>query len=115
MKKIFAATIGLGFGKIHAKIFNKSKLTKLICVSDKNKKKKTIAKSLKTVFVDNTNHIFNNKKINLVSIATYDNYHFQYLYKAIKTNKNIFVEKPMCQNIKQFSIIKKLQKKTKIQ
>ena len=40
MKKIFAATIGLGFGKIHAKIFYKSKLTKLICVSDKNKKKK---------------------------------------------------------------------------
>ena len=40
MKKIFAATIGLGFGKIHAQVFNKSKLTKLICVSDKNIKKK---------------------------------------------------------------------------
>ncbi len=115
MKKIFAATIGLGFGKIHAQVFNKSKLTKLICVSDKNIKKKMIAKSLKTVFVENTNHIFNNKKINLVSIASYDNYHFQHLYKAIKSNKNIFVEKPICQNIKQFSLIKKLLKKAKVQ
>ena len=114
IKEVNAATIGLGFGQTHANVFNKNKFSKLICVNDKNFKKKEIARNLKTVFVENTNNIFNNKKINLVSIASYDNYHFDHLYKAIKSKKNIFVEKPMCQNIKQFYIIKKLIKNSKV-
>lgn len=113
-KKIYAATIGLGFGKTHASTFKKNKFSKLICVNDKDIRKKKLAKNLNTEFVKNTKHIFNNKKINLISIASYDNYHFKHLYKAIKNNKNIFVEKPLCQNIKQFFLIKKLLKNEKI-
>ena len=48
MKKIInAATIGLGFGLLHAKIFKENKNTKLICISDINKKKKYMLNSLK--------------------------------------------------------------------
>ena len=79
------------------------------------RRKKLIAKKLRTTFVNNADTIFKDKTINLVSIASYDNYHFDHLLKAIKNNKNIFIEKPLCQNIAQLKKIKKLLKSTKIQ
>ena len=114
IKKIYAATIGLGFGLSHAKVFKKNKYTELVCVNDLNKRKKKLAKSLKTNFTQKTNSIFDNKKINLVSIASYDNYHFQHLLKAIINKKNIFIEKPICQNSKQLNLLKKLLKLRKL-
>ena len=114
IKKLYAATIGLGFGLSHAKVFKNNKNVKLVCVNDLNLKKKKLAESLKTTFTQKSNFIFDNKKINLVSIASYDNYHFQHLLKAIKNKKNIFIEKPICQNSKQLGIVKKLLKDNKL-
>ena len=42
------------------------------------------------------------KSIDLVSIASYDNYHFQHAIKCIAKNKHIFIEKPFCQNFNQY-------------
>ena len=114
IKKLYAATIGLGFGLSHAKVFKNNKNVKLVCVNDLNVKKKKLAESLKTTFTQKSNFIFDNKKINLVSIASYDNYHFQHLLKAIKNKKNIFIEKPICQNSKQLTFLKKLLKNTRL-
>ena len=49
-KKIHAATIGLGFGFLHAKVFKKNRFTKLVCVNDFNVKKRKLALFLKTKF-----------------------------------------------------------------
>ena len=62
----------------------------------------------------NENDIFKDKDINLVSIASYDNYHFKHILKALKNNKNIIVEKPMCLNIQELKIIKNMLKKKRI-
>ena len=88
-KKIYAASIGLGFGLLHAKVFKQNKFTQLVCVNDFNNKKKKLAMFLKTEFVMNADEIFKNKKINLLSIASFDNYHFEHLSKAIKNGKNL--------------------------
>ena len=59
--------------------------------------------------------MFKDKSINLVSIASYDEYHYNQILKCIKYNKHIIVEKPMCLNEKQLiDIKKKLKKKKKI-
>ncbi len=113
-KKIYAATIGLGFGLSHAKVFKENRFTKLVCINDFDKKKKKLAELLNTNFVKNTKEIFENKKINLVSIASFDNYHFDHLSQAIKNKKNVFIEKPLCQKNNQFSELKKLMKNKKI-
>lgn len=113
IKTIKAATIGLGFGLTHAKILKKNKHVKLISISDLDKRKKKYEKILKTNFVQNLNKIYKNESINLISIASYDNFHYEHIIQALKNNKNVFVEKPMCQTIKQFINIKKLLKKSK--
>ena len=86
-KSINAATIGLGFGLNHAKVLKKNKHVKLINVSDIDKKKIIYAKMLNTSFNVNLNSIFKNKKINLISIASYDNYHYKHIVQAIKIIK----------------------------
>ena len=55
--------------------------------------------------------IFQDNRINLVSIASYDNYHFSQIVKCIKYNKNIIIEKPMCLTFSQLKIINSLIKK----
>lgn len=113
-KIIKAATIGLGFGLNHAKIFKKNKHVKLISISDLDKRKKKYSKTLKTNFIQNLNKIYKNKSINLISIASYDNFHYEHIIQALKNNKNIFIEKPICQTIRQFINIRKLLKKSKL-
>ena len=54
------------------------------------------------------------KSINLVSIASYDSYHYEQAVSCIKANKHVFIEKPFCQNNSQFQKIKKLLFKKKV-
>jgi predicted dehydrogenase len=61
-------------------------------------------------FITDSKKIFKDSEINLISIASYDNYHFAHIKKSILNNKHIFVEKPMCLNYREFNSIKRLLK-----
>ena len=54
-------------------------------------------------------------EINLLSIASYDQFHFNQICQAIKSGKNIIIEKPMCLKFSElkkiFSLIKKKRNK----
>lgn len=114
--KIVAAVIGMGIGQKHLEAienFNGSRV-KIIC--EKNIKKVQILKKKypKKIITSKEDDIFLDKEINLVSIASYDNYHFKQILKCFKYEKNVIVEKPMCLNLDQLKTIYKLTKKTKI-
>ena len=57
--------------------------------------------------------IFKDKTINLITIASYDDTHYQYIMKCIRHNKNIIVEKPMCLSLGQLKKINASLKKKK--
>ena len=106
-KKIIAATIGLGFGTHHVNVFKNNKSVKMKYICDYKSKYKKYSKITGAKFITDYKKVFNDKEINLVSIASYDNFHFQQVKLGIESKKNIFVEKPICQNFKQFIKIKK--------
>ena len=113
---IKAAIIGSGIGMKHFEAIDKyrNSSVKIICEKDK-KKIKNLKKSFKnTEITSDEKKIFFDKSINLVSIASYDDDHFNQVVKCIKNNKHIIVEKPMCLKIEQLLKIKSLiKKKTK--
>ncbi len=110
---IKAAIIGSGIGLKHFEAINgyRNSKVKIICENNYKEIKKLKSKFRNIKITSNENKIFKDKKINLVSIASYDDDHFSQIKKCIKYNKHIIIEKPMCLNLKQLNQIKILLKK----
>ena len=113
--KICAAVIGTGIGLKHILAIDGYKNSKVIMVYEKNKSKVSKLKKNfpKIKFVESENEIFSEKKINLVSIASYDNYHFKQILKCLKKNINVIIEKPICLKLDELKKIKETLKKSK--
>jgi predicted dehydrogenase len=115
--KLNVAVIGLGVGAKHAQIFQSNKKVNLVSLCDFDKKKinlyKKKFKSCK--FTNNADDIFKDPNIDVVSIASYDNFHSKHILQAIQNNKHFFVEKPFCLNSVELNrICLNLKKNTKI-
>ena len=111
MKKINCALIGFGnVGKQHANFLEKNIKTKLNYVCEKNSKIRKINKYKFKNFkwIKDENIIFKDKNIDLVVISSYDNYHFRQIKKSLKNKKNVFCEKPICQNLSELKRIHNL-------
>jgi len=105
--KIIAAVIGMGVGEKHLEAINGFMGSKVKIIYEKDKKKLQMLKKKypKMIVTSDEETIFKDKQINLVSLASYDNYHFDQILKCLKNEKNIIVEKPMCLNPNQLKRI----------
>ena len=114
--KIVAAVIGMGIGEKHLEAIDGFLGAKVKIICEKNKKKiQTLKKKYPNKIVtSNEEDIFLDEEINLVSLASYDNYHYKQIIKCFKHDKNIIIEKPMCLNFSQLKKIYKLIKTKKI-
>ena len=111
---INAGVIGLGVGMRHAEIYKKNKKCKLVYLCDFKKKFNTLSTTkYKCDFSTNSQKVLSNDDINLVSIASFDNYHAKQIISSIRKQKHIFVEKPLCQTYKEYKRIKHYLKKNK--
>lgn len=113
--KIVAAIIGMGIGQKHFDAidnYKKSKV-KIICEKNKNKIKELKNKYPNKIITSNEDDIFFDDEINLVSIASHDNFHYNQILKCFKYNKNMIIEKPLCLNFNQLKKIYSLSKKNK--
>ena len=107
-KKILnVSVIGMGIGEKHVQIYLENRYCNLvsICDFDIQKLKKLKNKYPEVQIYDNSQHIFNDPNIDLVSIASYDNYHSEQVIAAIKNNKHVMIEKPLCLNENEFKRI----------
>ena len=107
MKEINVGIIGLGVGEQHllGYLKNLNCCIKLICDFDQKKLNEVSAKFPYLKTTNNPDHVLEDPSINLVSIASFDNYHCEQILKAFKNNKHVFVEKPLCQMEKEFNLI----------
>ena len=95
MKKYNVAIIGLGVGEKVLKTLKNNKKLNSIKIFDFNKNKLNRLKKKYSVHAySKEKDIYKDKSINIIYIATYDNYHYAQCKKALAANKHIFVEKP---------------------
>tara|TARA_X000001036_G_scaffold404804_1_gene412344 strand:- start:2638 stop:3627 length:990 start_codon:yes stop_codon:yes gene_type:complete len=117
--KIIAAIIGMGIGQKHfdaIENYNNS-YVKIICEKDKKKLALLKKKYPSKIITNNEDLIFFDNEVNLVSIASYDNFHFSQIMKGLKNDKNLIIEKPMCLSelqLKKIYQLLKIKKKLKI-
>ncbi|MBC8312928.1 MAG: bi-domain-containing oxidoreductase [Candidatus Cloacimonetes bacterium] len=76
-------------------------------------KGKSVAKEYNANYVTSDfDDIINDKNIDLVMITTRHDSHGQYILAALKADKNVFVEKPLCTTKKELNEIEKFYKNT---
>lgn len=95
---INAGVIGMGIGEKHALAYQNHLNARLIAICDFNAGRLS---ELKVKFPSvnleaNDSLILNNNDIDVVSIASYDNFHYEQIISAIENGKHIMSEKPFC-------------------
>ena len=114
MKTFNAGIIGLGVGEQHLISLIKNKYIKNIKIFDKNiKKSRSLAIKYNVTHCNKIDDIYKDKLVKIVSIASYDNYHYEQISKCLKNNKHVFVEKPAVINFKEAKKIFNLLRKKK--
>ena len=103
-----AGVIGMGIGEKHALAYQNHDEAYLKTVCDFNQEK---LKELKTEFPNvsmetNDQSILEDADIDIVSIASYDNYHSKQIVKAFENGKHVVAEKPLCLNLDEMLEIK---------
>ncbi|MDX1959918.1 MAG: Gfo/Idh/MocA family oxidoreductase [Leptospiraceae bacterium] len=97
-KKLKAGIIGLGVGEAHMNGYDSHPDCEVIAICDFNQDKELYAKQKfpKLKFYNNSSDLLNDSEVDVVSIASFDNYHYEEILLAIENNKHIFIEKPLC-------------------
>ncbi len=107
MNKLNCAVIGLGVGEKHIDSYlsHKDCTLKAVCDLNLTKLKEVKNKHTNIYTTKDASEIINSKEIDVISIASYDNYHSEQIIASLDNKKHIFVEKPICQKKSEFKNI----------
>ena len=107
--KIKTAVIGLGVGAHLARTLSLNPNVELTSLCDINETRlKEIGSTLtEAKLIKNSNDVLQDPEINLVCIASYDQFHFEQVIMALENGKNVYVEKPLCLSKNEIKDIRK--------
>lgn len=93
-----AGIIGLGVGEAHIAGYRRHKECEVAALCDFAPDKLALAKNkYPDLYVtDKAEEIINDPSIDVLSIASFDNYHHGQIMSALARDKHLFVEKPLC-------------------
>ena len=98
MRKLQIGIIGLGVGKHHFRAFNSHPQCEVTAVCDFSESAllQFSPGNRDLMRTGDADDILDNPAIDVVSVASFDNYHFEQVSKAIRNGKHVFAEKPLC-------------------
>jgi UDP-N-acetylglucosamine 3-dehydrogenase len=107
MPKLNVAVIGVGnMGQHHARVYSEMPEVNLVAVCDTDiKKSEEIAKKYNCLFYNNYQRMFDEKKIDAVSVAVPTFLHQKIACDVISEGINILLEKPIATNLNEARII----------
>lgn len=106
--------IGYGYwGKNLARNFYNSNSLYAICEADENRLLEAQEKYPTVKFFNDINLAIKDKNVNAVAIATKAKTHYEIAKQCLNMKKDLWIEKPVTENIKQIDELIKLSEKTK--
>ncbi|RPH73260.1 gfo/Idh/MocA family oxidoreductase, partial [bacterium] len=108
MKLINAGIIGLGVGERHVAALHAHPACRVVALCDWNKEKlRSVGLSYPNVrLTESADNLLSADDIDIVSIASWDDYHATQIVQAIRSGKHVFAEKPLCMNIAELQAIR---------
>lgn len=100
MAKLRVGIIGLGIGEAHIVGFRAHSGCEVttLCDFSPEKLREVGSRYPGLKLVQDASAILQNPEIDVISIASYENYHHEQIMGALRNGKHVFVEKPMCQH-----------------
>jgi len=107
-KQLTIGVIGLGVGEQHARTYHRLPGCRLKWFFDlKPEKARQIRDDLGVGDVaEDCDSLLRDPDVDIVSIASFDNYHFKEMKTALDNGKNVFIEKPMCRTLDEARALK---------
>ena len=93
-----AGIIGLGVGKKHIEAFNRHPGCKVTALCDFSEEKcaEVSNEYPKMRITKQAEDILHDPELDIISVASFDNYHYGHVLGALENGKHVFVEKPLC-------------------
>jgi predicted dehydrogenase len=110
-----AAVIGMGVGEKHALAYENHQniYLKTVCDFDLGKLNNLKTKFPNVSMETNDQSILENEDIDIVSIASYDNFHSNQIIQALNNGKHVMSEKPLCLTLEEMIKIHAVHKQNK--
>ncbi|MGQ9648509.1 MAG: Gfo/Idh/MocA family protein [Phycisphaerae bacterium] len=98
MSKLRVGIIGLGVGERHIAGYRDHPGCEVVALCDFNeeKRREIAGRHPGVAMKAAAEEVLDDPSIDVVSIATYDHFHFAQAARAIRNGKHVFVEKPIC-------------------
>ena len=98
MKPLRVGIIGLGVGEKHIAGYQSHHGCEVVALCDFSDEKLAMARTKYPgiKLTSRADELLQDPEVDVVSIASYDNYHYEQISQAIANNKHVFVEKPLC-------------------
>ncbi|HEY8446750.1 MAG TPA: Gfo/Idh/MocA family oxidoreductase [Thermomicrobiales bacterium] len=101
MKQLRAAVIGVGMiGSLHARVYAEDPRAELVAVTDANAERaKEIGAQFGVPWFTNVEEMLASTEIDLVSVATPEQYRYEPAIACAKAGKHLLLEKPLAPNV----------------
>lgn len=109
-KPLGVAVVGLGIGEQHARMFSTLPLCRVRALFDfdRDRAERLAAEFPGCEVVSRFDDFLSRPDIDIVSIASFDNDHFEQTRSALDAGKHVFVEKPLCRTQHELDEIRRL-------
>ena len=108
MTVLRVGVIGLGVGQQHAIGYDQNPHCRVVGLCDrKDEVLEAVRQQIPDVCITHSSdELIDDPNIDLLSIASNDDDHFDQVCRALDCGKHVFIEKPMCQSLDQLRKIK---------
>lgn len=107
-QQLGVGVVGLGVGEQHARAFAAHPSCRVRCLFDLDEARaRALAAELPGVVVaDSFEKMLDRPDVDVVSIASFDDAHFEQVMNALAAGKHVFVEKPVCRTVAELAQVK---------
>lgn len=108
MRRLKVGIIGLGVGWDHIEGYKRNPCCELaaLCDLDREKKEKALRAQPEAKFFTRAEELLDDSGIDVLSIASFDDHHYEQVVRGLENGKHLFVEKPVCQSREQLAHIR---------
>jgi predicted dehydrogenase len=110
MTQLGVGIVGMGVGERHIGGFRRHPAVKVVALCDVDPEVQArVSRTYPDVeVVDDAGALIDDARIGIVSIASYDDSHYGEVMRALRLDKHVFVEKPLCLRVEEFRHIREL-------